>query len=429
MALLVGPGAGRADAALPALPGRGARWSSSIALRRAPQAAAVRAGVAASRSARSGWPPSGAGRTSGCRCRGRPRCCPRARCSGFAMAIAGALRRRAGSARGWPPTARRAPPLRAAPWSARWRSSRWSASALLTTGRQGVRGDRRADDVAGAGARERDGPRRPARRRRRRRVAHRDRRGRAAGWSSTGCSASAPGVYRDDRADPGRRRLEDDDPPAPRQRADRAAGLPARRPGDPGEGRAGHADFTREFVAEQKLLQRERKTAAGWLWAPPTGSCWRSRWRSSCCWPGACTGRRRPPSRRATTSCRGHPAGSRVSYVTRLCIPVLRFGPPIVVAWKQHAASPALSTRRSWSCSVCSSRRCIPAIATGCLSFRSGSSEARSRSGGRPLQPGRVTSTTFAGSGSRPPAPGCSRRTGRRARSPLRARPRSPPAR
>ena len=35
----------------------------------------------ASRSAPSAWPPSGAGRTSGCRSPGRPSCCPRARCS------------------------------------------------------------------------------------------------------------------------------------------------------------------------------------------------------------------------------------------------------------------------------------------------------------------------------------------------------------
>ncbi len=44
----------------------------------------------ASRSARSAWRPSGAGRTCGWCCRGRPRCCPEGALLGFAMAVAGA---------------------------------------------------------------------------------------------------------------------------------------------------------------------------------------------------------------------------------------------------------------------------------------------------------------------------------------------------
>ena len=84
---------------------------------------------------------------------------------------------------------------------------------------------------------------------------------------------TAPGVYRTTEPRAGDRRVEDDDPPAHGQRADRAAGLPARRPGDPGRGRPGRtAQFERPFGPEQQLLQRERKTdAPGWLWAVAYG--------------------------------------------------------------------------------------------------------------------------------------------------------------
>ena len=69
---------GREPPALPALPGRGAarRGRRGAAAQAARPARLRRRRRPADRHA-SAPPPSGAGRTSGCRCRGRPSCCPR----------------------------------------------------------------------------------------------------------------------------------------------------------------------------------------------------------------------------------------------------------------------------------------------------------------------------------------------------------------
>ena len=93
--------------------------------------------------------------------------------------------------------------------------------------------------------------------------------GRAAGWWSNRLERGRAGRVPHDAADPARRRVEDDDPPALRPHAERAAGLPARRPGDPGRRRPAPSPSSRaSFGPEQQLLQRERKTGvAGWLWA------------------------------------------------------------------------------------------------------------------------------------------------------------------
>ena len=79
LALLVGPVLGETDAALPALHRRGAaasRWSRCASRRDGRCASAL--WRRRRRSAPSASPPSGAGRTSGCRCRG-PRALPRGR--------------------------------------------------------------------------------------------------------------------------------------------------------------------------------------------------------------------------------------------------------------------------------------------------------------------------------------------------------------
>ena len=90
--------------------------------------------------------------------------------------------------------------------------------------------------------------------------------------TSTRLRRIAPGVYRSDATDSDHRRVEDDDPPARRQRADRAAGLPAGGPrAIPVEEISPKPRFERAFGNEQKLLQRERKSAASWLWPAAYG--------------------------------------------------------------------------------------------------------------------------------------------------------------
>ena len=84
-------------------------------------------------------------------------------------------------------------------------------------------------------------------------------RGRAAGSSSTACARRATACTAR-RADPGLRRLEGDDPPAPtaaRSSACRSTCPTTRRSRPRGAGAA--ASFERAFVRDKQLLQREAK--------------------------------------------------------------------------------------------------------------------------------------------------------------------------
>ena len=233
------------------------------------RAAAARRWPRAPRSAPSGSPPSGAGRTSSCRCRGRPRWCPRACCSGSRWRsrarCVGALDRRAAGAT----TGRR----RCAP--------RPCSAAVVDLRADRLRAAAPAGDRACAG-------RLRSRRRRRHgnaevRVDPRDGADdadwlTATSWQGGGLVVDrlrAVGARRlpHDRAAAARRRVEDDDPPAHGRRADRAAGLPARRPGDPGRGRS------RRAAARARVRRRARscssasaRRAAGWLWATAYGA-------------------------------------------------------------------------------------------------------------------------------------------------------------
>ena len=137
--------------------------------------------------------------------------------------------------------------------------------------RAGRARDGRAD-VRGRRHGQRRGARRPARRRRRRLLVHGD------AWQGGGLVVDrleriAPGEYRTTEPVPVDRRVEDDDPPAPRQRAERAARStcpPTRRSPSRASRRASAVE--RAFGPEQQLLQRERKTdAPGWLWAAAYG--------------------------------------------------------------------------------------------------------------------------------------------------------------
>ena len=181
--------------------------------------------------------------------------------SGFAMAVAGVVRgrlaRRPADHRPHPVAARRGGGRRGGDLRAHRLTACLERVVRACAGRStGVDGRRTARLV-------------PRRRRRRRRTGSPPPPGRAAGWSSTGWSEVAPGVYRTTAADPARRRLEDDDPPALAAGADRAAGLPARRPGDPGRR---DSRRSREFdarvraraaAAPARAQDRRRRLAVG----------------------------------------------------------------------------------------------------------------------------------------------------------------------
>ena len=129
------------------------------------------------------------------------------------------------------------------------------------------------------------------------RTGSRPRPGRAAGWWSTGWRGRA-GRVPHDRADPARRRVEDDDPPALRPHAERAAGVPARRPGDPRRGHSRRARVharlrARAAAAPARAQDRRGRRGCG---RSRTASCWPSRSRSSPRWRGACTASRSPPA-------------------------------------------------------------------------------------------------------------------------------------
>ena len=268
-------GAGRAAAALPALRGRGAagrgRSRCSCAGRcRSRWSAASRSGTVGL-AAEWGW-------THVWMVLPWPAALfPEGFVLGLAMAIAGCL---VGAWLGARLAADRQPSLRCGARGGRGgdlRAGRLRAALDRLAGRAR---DGRADARrAGPGQRRRCAST-PRRRRRRRRVADRHRvAGRRAGRRPP-ASASSEGVYRTTAAGAGHRRLEDDDPPAPRQRADRAADLPARRPGDPGQGHPGAARGSSAPSGPSRSCSSAsaRRTRRAGCGASPTASCWRSRW-------------------------------------------------------------------------------------------------------------------------------------------------------
>ena len=126
--------------------------------------------------------------------------------------------------------------------------------------------------------------------------------GRAAGWSSTGWSEVAPGVYRTTEPMP----LDGEWKTMIRLHRGtaltRAAGLSARRPGDPGRGHPGAAaDRARASGPSSSCSSASaRPTSAGWLWARRVRRRAGDRARrSSPRSPGACTASRSArPARR-----------------------------------------------------------------------------------------------------------------------------------
>ena len=174
------PGPRRDDAAPPALRRRGAgRRGDRAARRRAtgrwPSASGPASGIGTVGLAVR----VGAGRTSGCRSRGRPSCSPRRALLGFAAAVAGAAGRRLD--RRAPERRSRMPGLAARcaapPWSAPRRSPRCVGFALYKPADEGVRAAVALTDVdrRGRAHRERRRAPEPAGRGRRRRVADRHR--------------------------------------------------------------------------------------------------------------------------------------------------------------------------------------------------------------------------------------------------------------
>ena len=129
--------------------------------------------------------------------------------------------------------------------------------ALNTPADEGVQAQVALHDVSGGPQREveRDGHADPARRRRGRALV---RRHRLAGRRPRRRPARArrPGHLPHHRADPGRRQLEDDGPPAQRQLADRGADLPAPRRRDPG------ARSPRPGELQPRLRRRDAAAAA-----------------------------------------------------------------------------------------------------------------------------------------------------------------------
>ena len=168
---------------------------------------------------------------------------------------------------------------------------------LWSTGESGVRG---TVALTPAGA---DGAGRSSLGRRRRALVHRDL---VAGRRPRRRPARAHRTRRlpHDRADPGGRRVEDDDPPAHRQRAQRAADLPARRSGDPGRRRSRprRRSSGRSGPSSNCSSASARPTSPAGCGSPRTASCWRSRSASWRCSPGACTASRPSRSRRAESA-------------------------------------------------------------------------------------------------------------------------------
>ena len=144
---------------------------------------------------------------------------------------------------------------------------------LLSTGASGVRGTV-ALTPAGSGDGQRRGARRSATDGADDAVLAAPR----SSWQGGGLvvdrlERTAPGVYRTTEPIPVTGEWKTMIRLHTRQRAERAAGLPARRPGDPGRGHPGRgADRARRSGPSSKLLQRERKAdVAGWLWATAYG--------------------------------------------------------------------------------------------------------------------------------------------------------------
>ena len=263
IALLVGAALRPDRPALPALHRRGAARGGVAPARIAPRAADRRSARSpGSPSARSASPPSGAGRTSGCRSRGpaalapgggdrrphrRPRRRQRSAASSAGAPVAGVPRARADA--GAAPAAR---------WP-RWRSSRLGLP--MTTGASAP-GDRVAHHPA-ARAPKRDGG--SATIRLHPRDAAHDARwlegDRLAGRRQRGRSAEADrrrGVP-DDEADPGLRKLEGDG--AAPEGAD-GGGVPIFLPKNsaiPAAEIPAASTFTRDFRSDREVLQRERK--------------------------------------------------------------------------------------------------------------------------------------------------------------------------
>ena len=197
-------------------------------------------------------PPSGAGRTCGCRCRGRPRCCPRPSRDRARMAVAGGV---LGAWLGSAPARAAAAVRRAARGSSAGRRARDLRARRLrartSTGSQGVTRERRA-------------ARRP--RRRERHVTRRSRSIRRAAedakWLTT--TAWQGGGLVVDRLQRVREGVYRTTQPIPvygdwkamfrlhrGTLAARRAGLPARGPGDPGQGGPGAAVVRARVRARQ----------------------------------------------------------------------------------------------------------------------------------------------------------------------------------
>ena len=177
------------------------------------------------------------------------------------MAVAGALRRR---------LARRAAGRR--PHAVAARRRRWPARSAIfaltalraasRTASSGLRGTVHGRPATAASivradrARTRTGSRPPP--------------GRAAGWWSTGWSEVAPGVYRTTEPIPVDGEWKTMIRLHRGRDAERAAGLPARRPGDPGRGHPRRArSSTRDVRRPSSSCSSAsaRPASPGWLWA------------------------------------------------------------------------------------------------------------------------------------------------------------------
>ena len=181
-------------------------------------------------------------------------------------------------------------------------SSRSPATACFPTGDSGVRGDGCAHTRRRRHG-QRRGARRPARRRRGRRTGWRGSRGRAAAWSSTACERTAPGVYRTTEPLP----IDGEWKTMIRLHTGRALSalpiyLPG-RPGDPGGGDPRGRDLrARRSAPSRSCSSASARAPRAGCGPRPTAPCWRSRWASSRCSPGACTASRRHPGRRRGAS-------------------------------------------------------------------------------------------------------------------------------
>ena len=174
-------------------------------------------------------------------------------------------------------------------------SRRWSASASTRRADEGVERARRPAPTSARLRRPRG--RRPTvdlnprRRGRRRRVVRRHRlAGRRPRRRPLERVGARPLPHH--RADPGPRQLEDDDPPAPRQLADRAADLPAARRGDPGRRSPGPGRASPAPSATSTSCSSASRRAAARSLVALAYSVVARRSRSACsrCSPGACTG-------------------------------------------------------------------------------------------------------------------------------------------